>query len=184
MKKTGITLQLLTLGVGLTVAFLATDCKEDSPTSPTFTPTTTTTSIAPEIPAQVNATLGEFKVTIESISPPRGRASFPATISETAGTAVNVNFIRMETRWTGRADFGQDRGADWIRENYGTNRIAGNGTLTMRPWFLVPLQPDITGMRVTIGMTDIYGNDKTEVKVSGSYEIAMYNKIARSVGGM
>ena len=154
----------------------------DNPTSPTtFTPQPTTTTTVAPVPARVTVTFGELELAVESIFPPRARAVFPVTIRETAGTAVSINFIRMEMRWTGRSDFGQDRGADWIRQNYGTNRIAGNGTFTMRPWFIVPLQADLTGMRLTIGMTDIYGNDKTEVRDSGSFEITTYNRTALTV---
>jgi hypothetical protein len=106
--------------------------------------------------------------------------SFPVTITETAGTGVNINFVRLEVRWTDRADYIAEVGAADVIAVFGTNHINGNSSLSGIMWFIVPLREDLTGMRLTFGMTDDYGNDKTETGATGSLALEIYNRLAAS----
>ena len=168
MRKAEITFQILTLGVGLTVAFLATDCKKDSPTSPTTntpSPSSTTTTISPvQIPANVDVTVVSPDLEWWSWNPLTLRVEFPTTIRETAGTGVTIGFIRLVTMYKGpHSDDVVEKGKLKIIDWYGTNRIVGNGSLHMDVKFIFPVKSGkITKLRYTIGMTDDYGNDVTE----------------------
>ena len=153
----------------------------DSSTGPT---TLRTPTPAPQpTEASVTVMLGDADITIWSINPPQARIQHSITIKETAGVWVSVNFVRLEARWLGRPDHRAEVGADKIVAQYGTNRVAGKGTLIMIPGpvFIVPLQANLTGMRLTIGMRDAFGNDQTRIGSSGSMSIRQYNALARFV---
>lgn len=107
--------------------------------------------------------------------------SFPVTFRETAGTGVNINFIRLEMRWTRRADYQAEIGAAPIIAALGTNHINGNSSLSGNVFFTIPLQEGLTGMRLTFGMTDDLGNDKTTINASGSLALEIYNRLAESL---
>ncbi len=167
--------------VGLFLALMG-GCKGS--TSPTTAPTTTTTTAPPQpTEARVTVILGDADITVWSTSPPQARMQFPITIAESAGVRVSVNFVRVELRWTGRSDHRSEMGAGKIVDQYGTNSVAGKGILIMIPGpvFITPLQANLTGMRITVGMRDAFGNDKTWVGASGSMSIRQYNALARSV---
>ena len=174
----------LCISIALVIMILA--CG-DSSTGPTMTPTPTPAPIPTPAPqpteARVTVILGELNLTVESINPPQARAQWPITIKESAGVAVTVNFVRLEARWTGRPDHRAEVGADKIVAQYGTNRVPGKGILIMIPGpvFIVPLQANLTGLRITIGMRDAFGNDQTRIGSSGSMSIRQYNALARFV---
>lgn len=161
--------------VSLILALVA--CGGDSsPTSPTGPPPP-----PPKVPAKVEMTLGDADVSVWTIYPPQARLTFPLTLKETAGTAVNVNFIGLRIRWIGRADYENQIGASKIIEALGTNHINARGTLSGVVSFIIPLHSNLTGISVTVGMTDEYGNDVTVSRATGSLSITRYNRIANQI---
>ena len=174
----------LCISIALVIMILA--CG-DSSTGPTTIRTPTPTPQPTE--ANVSVIFHTADITLWSINPPQMRIQRSITIKESAGVAVTVNFVRLEARWTGRPDHRAEVGAGKIISLYGTNRVAGKGTLYMIPGpvFIVPLQANfrnglsMTGMRFTVGMTDAFGNDKTIKHSGGSMAIRQYNALVRSV---
>lgn len=148
--------------------------------------TTAPTPISVSIPTQptearVTVDIGDANITVWSIRPPQARMAFPVTISESAGVAVRVNFVRLDLRWLGRRDHRSEVGANQIITDNGTNLVVGNGRFKISPIFIVPLHSDLSGLRITVGMTDVNGNDKTWTSSSGSLTTRLYNSLAKTL---
>ena len=117
-------------------------------------------TVVPVSANQVRITFGDIKLT------------------ETAGTGVNLNYVELMCRWTRFPDYRAQVGANLIIDAWGSNRIEANGSLGGTVWFVVPLQQGLSGMRLTISMTDDLGNDLSVVGGVGSLAIKAYNEIA------
>jgi len=157
------------------LALLMVSCGGDS----TTTGSTPTPPPPQRVKAQVTMTLDTSSdIEIMSYRPPRARMTFGLTLKETAGTGINVNYIELRCRWYGRADHQVQIGAADIIATLGTNRIEPRGTLSGSIWFIVPLQEGLSGLRVTVGMTDDLGNDVSKYAGSGSLALKAYNALA------
>lgn len=117
--------------------------------------------------------------TVVPVGGNQARITFPGIkLTETAGTGVNLNYVELMCRWISFPDYRAQVGANQIIAAWGSNRIEARGTLGGDVWFVVPLQQGLSGMRITISMTDDLGNDLTVTGGVGSLAIKAYNKIA------